>query len=262
MINKNICKFVTGINEEQFITTNFVLENNSPKYIKMQNRENYSINLVVGGKGFLHTELTKKELKPGTIFFTFSDLKFAIENTDDLSYIYVTFKGNRSKDFFEKFDISKNECVFEGYGGLISFWQNCIGKANEKNIDLISESVVLYTFSQMTPVSYDKEKSLIRDVIKYVEDNFNDYELSLFSLSEKFGYNSKYISRIFKKSVGITFSEYLKNSRINHAIFLIEQGITSVKNVSFLCGYSDPFYFSNVFKKSTGYSPSEYIEKN
>lgn len=51
----------------------------------------------------------------------------------------------------------------------------------------------------------------------------------------------------------------MKNLRINHAVFLMEQGITSVKNIAFLSGYKDPLYFSGVFKKTLGLSPSEYL---
>jgi len=43
--------------------------------------------------------------------------------------------------------------------------------------------------------------------------------------------------------------------------FLIEQGITAVKNIAFLCGYQDPLYFSNVFKKTFGISPSDFISR-
>ena len=52
----------------------------------------------------------------------------------------------------------------------------------------------------------------------------------------------------------------LKNTRIQHATFLMEQGITSVKNVAFLSGYKDSLYFSNVFKKTVGTAPSEFIK--
>ena len=67
--------------------------------------------------------------------------------------------------------------------------------------------------------------------------------------------------RCISKEVGITFSEYLKNTRIKHAIFLIEQGITSVKNIAILSGYRDPLYFSKIFQQTVGISPSIFINK-
>jgi len=43
-------------------------------------------------------------------------------------------------------------------------------------------------------------------------------------------------------------------------MFLIEQGIVSVKNVAILSGFQDALYFSKVFKDAVGISPKEYIE--
>jgi two-component system response regulator YesN len=57
-------------------------------------------------------------------------------------------------------------------------------------------------------------------------------------------------------------NEYLRTLRINHAVFLIDHGIDSVKNVALLSGFSDPLYFSAVFKKHIGMSPKEYRERN
>ena len=92
-----------------------------------------------------------------------------------------------------------------------------------------------------------------------IETEFTDSGFTLDSCAEKLGYNAKYISRIFRQGAGVTFSEYLRDARIRHAIFLIEQGVSVVKNVAILSGYSDPLYFSNVFHQSVGVPPSEYI---
>ncbi len=259
--DNNICKFVPYMETEQIITTNFVYECNLETMSEMSIRQNNIMYLVVNGKGRLCTEFMKHELESGMIFFTFSGAPFRIENTDNISYMYITFRGQRSKKLFERFMITPANCVFEGHEGLISYWHNCIGKANEQNIDLISESVLLYTFSQMSSVPENNENTLIGDILKYIEENFSNSELTLESTADALGYNSKYISKLFKNKIGITFSEYLKNTRIQHAVFLMERGITAVKNVALLSGYSDPFYFSNVFKKNMGISPSEYIKK-
>ena len=259
-LNENICKFVPYTSSEQIITTNFVYETNAENFDKMTIKKNHSVYLVANGSGRLYTEFHTYDLQPGTVFFTFAATPHRIENTGNIQYMYITFNGNRSQELFERFQISPVYCVFKGHEGLFSFWQNCLGKANEKNLDLISESVLLYTFSQMVPVSQDSEEYLTGNILKYIEAHFTDSSLSLASASEALGYNSKYISRVFKQNIGITFSEYLKNTRIQHATFLMEQGITAVKNVAFLSGYSDPFYFSNVFRQTVGISPSEYIE--
>ena len=55
-------------------------------------------------------------------------------------------------------------------------------------------------------------------------------------------------------------NKYINTIRIQYACSLPEQGITSVKDISTMCGYSDSLYFSKVFKRKMGLSPKEYIE--
>jgi len=256
----NICKFITMKNNSKISTVNFVYEkiaaNNKPQ-ISIYN----GIYLVTSGTGLLSTDVKTNKLKAGNIFFTFKGIPYEIINKEKLNYMYITFEGERCEELFSRFGISPNNCIFDGHEGLIAFWQNAIIRANQKNLDLISESVLLYTLGGMTPTETTKEDSLINTILKYIEDNFNDNDLSLETLSNTMGYNSKYISRIFKDSMGINFSTYLTNTRIQYAVFLIEQGVTSIKNIAILCGYKDAFYFSNVFKNSVGMSPSSYINK-
>ncbi len=257
----NICKFVIGENSNKIFTTNFVFEKLAENKDTMEIQETNKVYLVTEGKGQLCTETFKKEIKAGNVFFTFAQVPFNIKNTDNINYMYISFGGGRCEDLFARFGITPNNCIFEGHEGLNSFWQNSIVKAGDKNLDLISESVLLYTFAQMTPAESSDEQYLIGSILKYIEDNFTDSQLNLAATAEALGYNSKYISRIFKENMGISFSSYLTNVRIQHAVFLIEQGVTAIKNVALLSGYKDPFYFSSVFKSSIGMSPSEYISR-
>ena len=259
---QSICKFVTQKNAEAIVTKNFVYESHAEVAGKMHILQNHTVGLVVCGHGKLILEMFEHQLRPGTLFFTFSGIPFRLENSDGLEYMYVTFSGTRADELFERFHILPSCCVFKGHEGLLSFWQNCLGKANESNLDLISESVLFYTLSELSPTVSNGEQKLAEQVCKYVDEHFNENSLSLHVVAETMGYSEKYISWIFKQNVGITFSQYLKNARIQYAIFLMEQGISSVKNVAFLAGYRDPFYFSHVFRETVGISPSEFMEQH
>ena len=175
--------------------------------------------------------------------------------------MYIRFEGTRADELFARFGICATNCVFEGYGGLAAFWQSALTKAGEKNLDLISESVLLYTLGEMAPCAADPKRDLLREVVRFIDQEFTDSGMNLSSVAARFGYNDKYLSRIFKNDMGITFSAYLTNLRIRHAVFLMDHNVTSVKNVALLSGYKDPLYFSGVFKSKLGLSPKEYVSK-
>jgi two-component system response regulator YesN len=130
--------------------------------------------------------------------------------------------------------------------------------SSQENIDIKAESVLLYIFSRLS-VNGMKQNDILQKIIDFTESNFDDPELSLASVAREIGYNAKYLSHFFKTKMHLNYSEYLRSIRFKHAVLLFENGISSIKNVSFLCGFSDPLYFSNAFKKEMGYSPKEFI---
>lgn len=258
---ENICKFVTETPILSFQTLNFIFEKKDAGRNHPFIKSAETMYLIVKENGILDTENKSYNVSPGMIVFTFAGEKFRLYGDDGFEYMYITFKGERAGELFERFGVSKANRAFCGFDSLLPFWQNALGKADTTNLDLISESVLLYTFSQMSEIKANSEQHLVGNIINYIENYFSDKTLSLTATAQELGYNPKYISRIFSQNVGITFSEYLKNTRIKHSVFLIESGLTAVKNISILSGYSDPLYFSNVFKSTVGISPSEYIAK-
>lgn len=258
---ENICKYVTEGTQSSLSTINFVFEKNNVNNGQTLVRSSNCVNLCCTGRAVLNVDGRNHDITPGTLFFTFIGEPSELTGDDSFEYMYISFKGTKSEELFERFGINISNRIFSGCEGLLPFWQSALGKADSKNLDLLSESVLLYTFSQMSQCEKNSEQYLIGSIIKHIEDCFSDNRLSLASTAQTLGYNPKYISRIFSKNVGITFSEYLKNTRIKHAVFLMENGVTAIKNVALLSGYSDPLYFSNVFKSSLGLSPSEYLAK-
>ncbi|MBO5295154.1 MAG: helix-turn-helix transcriptional regulator, partial [Clostridia bacterium] len=79
--------------------------------------------------------------------------------------------------------------------------------------------------------------------------------------ADELGYDAKYLSSLFKKKKGIAYTQYLRELRIRHAVFLIEEGIVSVKNAALLSGFRDALYFSKVFTSIQGITPKLYIQQ-
>ena len=73
---------------------------------------------------------------------------------------------------------------------------------------------------EYTTKKTDNEKLLYK-IFAFVEENFNK-DCSLLSLSKKSGYDYSYLSRHFKKIVGISFNSYVTNYRLSHACYLME----------------------------------------
>lgn len=83
-------------------------------------------------------------------------------------------------------------------------------------------------------------------------------ELSLRQLASKFYVGFAYSCVLFKKTTGMTFSEYVKTLRMKRAAELLAEPGTNVKNICSAVGFNDYFYFNKVFKKHFGISASQY----
>lgn len=257
MKTKNICKFIPESSADKIETHSFILESN-PETMQTPHQLEYNlIILVKQGSGTFDFDGSTIYFCPGTIVFGFSGETFFASPDSMCEYMYIQFSGIRSETLFRRFGINKNNRHFPKCDGLIPLWHESLSRASKENIDLASESVLLYTFSRFSGISAEKS-DLINKIIEFSEQHFTNSELSLSAVAEHLSYNPKYVSHIFKEKMGVGYSEYLRNLRIKYAISLLDHGIDSIKNVALLSGFSDPLYFSSVFKKTVGKSPNEY----
>ena len=92
---------------------------------------------------------------------------------------------------------------------------------------------------------------------QYVLEHY-DQDLSLKTLAVHFKGNAAYIGQIFKRDMQKSFSDYLKDVRMEKAKELLENSSLSAKDIAVKVGFQNVTYFSTVFKKETGLSPAEY----
>lgn len=261
----NICHFIPYHKDYHSIhTINFVLETKpqTPDLVKTQSV--YKIHLVCGGKGLLHMAGKTIALSNGDIFFTFPSIEYSIESIESFSFMYISFLGPRSIMIMDSLNISSKNFIFKDCQEIYDFWNKGLG-ANPEVTDLISESILLYSFAFLESryLTFDIKNQSVDDaallVKKYIDDHFSQSKLSLDELSNNLSYSPKYISSVFKKKFNIGITEYLNTIRIQRACTLMRQRHTNVTYIAGICGYSDSLYFSKVFKRIVGVSPKNYI---
>lgn len=261
MSDRNICKFYTPSLADPILIHCFVFES-TPENISHfapalgRNR----MLLVTQGSGALSVNNKRINYTTGSLVFMFCGERVQLLENEDSNYIYVDFSGYRAEELLRRFGIHEGNRFFDNFGAMIPLWKECLLRASPETTDLAAESVLLHTLSRMKN-DISAQNETISAILHIVETQFNDHELSIASIGDQLSYHPKYLSHLFKKEVGIGFSEYLRDKRVNYARTLFDHGIDSIKNVALLSGYSDPLYFSNVFKKVTGLSPTQYLKE-
>ena len=116
-------------------------------------------------------------------------------------------------------------------------------------------------FAQIINARYsmtDKTVQLINGAKSYIDLHFDDYDLSLSKVAANVGVSPNYLSNVFSRESGETFSEYLNKVRIKQAMLLLKSTELRAADIAEKVGYNDQHYFSKMFKKIIGISPREF----
>ena len=112
-----------------------------------------------------------------------------------------------------------------------------------------------------------KRKNQLFSAVKIIADeignSFHDCNIKLNDILRKSGYAEDYIRTQFKSIIGKTPTEFLNETRIKHACYLIDiyKNSISLADIAGKCGYLDYVYFSRKFKQITGMSPRKYCKE-
>lgn len=128
---------------------------------------------------------------------------------------------------------------------------------SEKMLLAVTEELIRETLEYAAEEKKSKDIKPIREIKKYIEENYME-EISLGQLAELVDMNASYLSSVFKKETGMTYSEYLILCRVKQASRLLVETNLSIGEIAHQSGYQDARYFSKRFSKQVGLKPSEY----
>lgn len=98
---------------------------------------------------------------------------------------------------------------------------------------------------------------VVEAIRRDIEEGYMN-ELGLSMMAERYHLNLTYLSELFKKQLGVTFSDYVVQVRLRRAEELLRDEAMRLSDIAELAGFANASYLSSVFKKRYGLSPSEY----
>lgn len=104
-----------------------------------------------------------------------------------------------------------------------------------------------------------KPEDYVNYVRAYIDENYMK-DVKLRDLAPMLHLSEAYLSHIFKKNVGRSFTEYLVRTRVNEAAKRIMHMNEPLGKTAQAVGYEDYPQFSKMFKKYIGSGPSAYMQ--
>jgi len=107
-------------------------------------------------------------------------------------------------------------------------------------------------------IASESEKFL-QKVMRYIEDNLNDINLSVEGLSKHMGMSRSSLYSKMLELTGQTPVEYIRSVKLDKAAVLLEKSDMNVAQVAYSTGFATPNYFAKAFKAKFNMLPSEYV---
>ena len=106
-----------------------------------------------------------------------------------------------------------------------------------------------------------KVRPEILKVMGYIQAHLSE-ELTREKLSRLVSYDSAYLSKLFRAETGLSYIDYLFQSRMLRAREMLLETDDRISEISARCGFSDFSYFCARFRQFYGMTPREWRERN
>ena len=184
----------------------------------------------------------------------FEELKTLLINKDfNKASLYIDSKFNQLKkdDLNPKKIKSKALEVFLNVYNYINelklmnnlsiYLENAVSKntIDEIQLELINMIKFMQTKLENTQESISP---IIIKLLDHIDQNYHR-DLNLKEISDRLNINSIYLGQLFQKEIGILFSDYINNFRINKAKDLLANTSLKASEIGELIGYSNKNYF-------------------
>ena len=221
----------------------------------------------------LIAKITEEEIIQGAISNPKSRLKWVVSSLG-------RYAMEENNPFRELTRLSENELVKilldksseEVFASLFECYQvNCINMHNVDNDKLDAlieklennpenkEELIRKMIALVRSVSHFeiREIPIVEKIKNIVQSNLTE-EVPVKEIAERVGISQYYMCHLFKKTTGLTITDYKNEMKITKAKELLVHSDKKIADVSYECGFGSESYFSKLFLESEKISPSSY----
>lgn len=237
----------------------------------------YELTIVIEGEGVISTNDEPVSVSKGDIYLSFpGDFHEIVSSYDKpLKYDFFSFntKNPIIKKELKKIVLQTHFCkqrLFrdEAVSSAVSFCISEISSNKKYQTEVLSLALEETLFLIIRNFDENKENSsrlsinandeLCFQIMHYIDTHIYSIE-SLSKLSNVFGFNYSYLSKLFKTTTGRTISDYYQTRRLDAAKLLIFEKKLKINQIAELLNYSSLYSFSKAFKNRYHISPSHYL---
>lgn len=102
---------------------------------------------------------------------------------------------------------------------------------------------------------------VVKNALTFINLNISS-NLSVKKVAKEVALSPDYLTRLFKKEVGVNIITYINKKRVYTSLKLLKNTNLSIEDIGDLIGLNNTSYFYTLFKKEIGVSPKKYRSSN
>lgn len=106
----------------------------------------------------------------------------------------------------------------------------------------------------------NSDSKIVREISHYVQKHISE-PIQISEIAEALGNSVSYLCRTFKKETGQTLKEYINQTKLEEAKYLLLSTGKPIVDIAMELGYSSQAYFTTMFGKYVGKTPAQFRER-
>ncbi len=182
-----------------------------------------------------------------------------LASDNNLFKFFLDPQTNRFSDEFIHLSFGENSAVRNLLELMVMEYADR-NENTQKILKSLTLALFMYTARQYH-IENDKNEniSLAEQLVEHIMNSSDT--ITLKEVAGHFGYHQNYISALLRKETGKTFTQIVKEKRMNKAMLLLKGSDLSVEEISAMLGYSDESNFYKAFKEYFGKTPREFASQ-
>ncbi len=251
---------------------NFVLRSNRmgcgycPNDFEVTRDKNYNyftLHILFSGCSLFNIAGEEFLLKKGDAFIITAgeEHRYCNYENSKLGYIWIEFEGDSCKELINFFKRNGIHCIDAQNTGKMAEKLVEILKyvKEEENLNLFELSAMQYALEMYLLEAIDKQPqnnmpAIIAQAFEHLSANFAS-DIQITALAKMLHVSHTYLTREFKRYVGVSPRKYLVLKRVEHACMLLDTTDYSCAQIALECGFYDATHFHRTFTKMMQKTP-------
>lgn len=237
-------------------------------------REGYHLHVILSGKGILCVNGEQTPLHYGQMFITKpgEDTWYRADASDPWAYCWMTFEGTKAEKYVESAGflpgINWRNC-YADTSRFYNYVKDILDRPEMTLANDVRRLAMLLAFISLA-IESNENSSLsaghhegvfspdvyVDRAVTFIQSNFAKIRIS--DVAKNIGINRSYLTKIFKKKIGVSPQEYLMQFRLTYATRLLVETDAQIQDIARHVGYDNLLTFSKIFKARYGLSPKNY----